>query len=241
MKELEARKKSTKIEKREEIEEYYDLRQHLDEYAKDYKAVIQLPTYSLPFLQPGRLVHVQDGERDFGWGAVIHFEKRIWPFVSDKHRMARAVCSLTYVFSQSQIKGTRARPADVREQDDYVVIVLLNCATQSRVDNRNKSEAIHSINPAPSDDSGEPIVVPVLLSCVQAISHIRVLLGKDLRPLPARRDAWKGILQVKKNFAGGPPHLDPVKNMGIKDERFLKLIKVSCPLPATNITMADTF
>ncbi|KAJ9117931.1 hypothetical protein QFC20_000212 [Naganishia adeliensis] len=201
LKELEARKKSTKIEKREEIEEYYDLRQHLDEYAKDYKAVIQLPTYSLPFLQPGRLVHVQDGERDFGWGAVIHFEKRVWPF----------------------IKGTRARPADVREQDDHVVIVLLNCATQSRVDNRNKSEAIHSINPAPSDDAGEPIVVPVLLSCIQAISHIRVLLGKDLRPLPARRDAWKGIMQVKKNFPGGPPHLDPVKNMGIKDERFLKL------------------
>jgi ATP-dependent RNA helicase DOB1 len=107
--------------------------------------------------------------------------------------------------------------------------VLLNCATQSRVDNRNKSEAIHSINPAPSDDSGEPIVVPVLLSCIQAISHIRVMLGKDLRPLPARRDAWKGILQVKKNFPGGPPHLDPVKNMGIKDERFLKLVKASFP------------
>lgn len=225
MKELETRKKSTKIEKREEIEEYYDLRQHLDDYAKDYKAVIQLPTYSLPFLQPGRLVHVQDGARDFGWGAVIHFEKRVWPFVSN---ILRDTIILTdKAHPVLQIKGTRARPADVREQDDYVVIVLLNCATQSRVDNRNKSEAIHSINPAPSDDSGEPIVVPVLLSCIQAISHIRVMLGKDLRPLPARRDAWKGILQVKKNFPGGPPHLDPVKNMGIKDERFLKLVKAS--------------
>lgn len=34
-------------------------------------------------------------------------------------------------------------------------------------------------------------------------------------------------MQVKKNFPGGPPHLDPVKNMGIKDERFLKLVKAS--------------
>jgi superfamily II RNA helicase len=84
LKRLESQKKATKIEKREEVEEYYDLRQHLDDYAKDYRAVIQLPTYSLPFLQPGRLVQVQDGDRDFGWGAVIHFEKRNWPMVRVK-------------------------------------------------------------------------------------------------------------------------------------------------------------
>ena len=92
LKELEARKKSTKLEKREEVEEYYDLRQHLDDYGKDYKAVIQLPTYSLPFLQPGRLVHVQDGVRDFGWGAVIHFEKRIWPIVRGRMHAAEGEC-----------------------------------------------------------------------------------------------------------------------------------------------------
>ncbi|KAJ9123584.1 hypothetical protein QFC24_003800 [Naganishia onofrii] len=203
LKQLESQKKATKIEKREEVEEYYDLRQHLDDYAKDYRAVIQLPTYSLPFLQPGRLVQVRDGDRDFGWGAVIHFEKRNWPM----------------------IKGNRSRPADVREQDDYVVMVMLNCAMQSRVDNKNKSEAIHSIQPAFSDDSGEPIVVPVLLSCIHAISHIRVFLGKDLRSLPSRKDAWKGIMQVKKKYPGGIPHLDPKENMGITDERFVKLVE----------------
>jgi ATP-dependent RNA helicase DOB1 len=96
LKELETRKKATKLEKREEIEEYYDLRQHLDDYGKDYKAVIQLPTYSLPFLQPGRLVHVQDGERDFGWGAVIHFEKRIWPMVSVLAQQSIVMAILTF-------------------------------------------------------------------------------------------------------------------------------------------------
>jgi ATP-dependent RNA helicase DOB1 len=107
-----------------------------------------------------------------------------------------------------------------------VVMVMLNCAMQSRVDNKNKSEAIHSIQPACSDDSGEPIVVPVLLSCIHAISHIRVFLGKDLRSLPSRKDAWKGIMQVKKKYPGGIPHLDPKENMGITDERFVKLVEV---------------
>lgn len=45
-------------------------------------------------------------------------------------------------------------------------------------------------------------------------------------------------MQVKKNFPGGPPHLDPVKNMGIKDERFLKLVKAS-PSPRAAYNVAD--
>jgi hypothetical protein len=45
-------------------------------------------------------------------------------------------------------------------------------------------------------------------------------------------------MQVKKNFPGGPPHLDPIKNMGIKDERFLKLVKASL-LPQEACHVAD--
>ena len=35
-------------------------------------AVITRPTYSLPFLQPGRVVKVVDGADDWGWRAEPH-------------------------------------------------------------------------------------------------------------------------------------------------------------------------
>lgn len=55
-----------KIEREDEISEYYELRQVLKEKADDFRSVITHPTYSLPFIQPGRLVEIKDGEKDYG-------------------------------------------------------------------------------------------------------------------------------------------------------------------------------
>lgn len=64
------------------VAEYYDYRQQLDQMAQDFRDVITHPTYSLPFLQPGRLVKVKYQDLDFGWGVVINFSKRLPPKVS---------------------------------------------------------------------------------------------------------------------------------------------------------------
>ena len=64
------------------VAEYYDYRQQLDQMAQDFRDVITHPTYSLPFLQPGRLVKVKYRDLDFGWGVVINFLKRLPPKVS---------------------------------------------------------------------------------------------------------------------------------------------------------------
>lgn len=63
------------------VAEYYDYRQQLDQMAQDFRDVITHPTYSLPFLQPGRLVKVKYQDLDFGWGVVINFSKRLPPKV----------------------------------------------------------------------------------------------------------------------------------------------------------------
>jgi len=34
------------------------------------------PQYILPFIQAGRLIHVKNGELDFGWGTVVNFMKK---------------------------------------------------------------------------------------------------------------------------------------------------------------------
>jgi ATP-dependent RNA helicase DOB1 len=59
------------------VREYYDLRQKLDMYAKDMRDVINHPSYCLKFMQPGRLVRVKYQDHDFGWGAVVNYQKRL--------------------------------------------------------------------------------------------------------------------------------------------------------------------
>jgi ATP-dependent RNA helicase DOB1 len=63
------------------VAEYYNYRQQLDQMAADYRDVVTHPTYSIPFLQPGRLVKVKHMKLDFGWGVVINCQKRLPPKV----------------------------------------------------------------------------------------------------------------------------------------------------------------
>lgn len=68
-------------------------------------------------------------------------------------------------------------------------------------------------------------VVPVLLSCVQAISHIRIFPPKDLTRPESRKGVKKALDEVQKRFPDGIAVLDPVDNMGITDDSFRKLLK----------------
>lgn len=47
----------------------------LAEKAADFRAVITHPTYALPFLNAGRLVEIREGDKDFGWGVVLGYNK----------------------------------------------------------------------------------------------------------------------------------------------------------------------
>jgi ATP-dependent RNA helicase DOB1 len=48
----------------------------------------------------------------------------------------------------------------------------------------------------------------------------------DLKPAEERNNVLKSIMEVKKRFPEGIPQLDPIENMGIKDEGFKKLVRV---------------
>ena len=49
----------------------------LDELKKDVRDVITHPNYSEPFLNAGRLVHIQHNDFDFGWGIILKYTKSI--------------------------------------------------------------------------------------------------------------------------------------------------------------------
>lgn len=204
LRDLQKKEKAVKIDRRDEIEEYHEIRDSLIKQRGDYQAVITEPSYALPFLQSGRVVRVIDGKRDFGWGIVLQSERRHWPMV----------------------RGAPSKPADVKASDEHIVFVLLNCAANARVDSRDKSgSAIQTIQPA-GDGPGEPVIVPVLLSCIESFSVIRTHIGRDLRMLQPRQEAYARIKMLLTQRGGKVPVLDPVANMGIKDEGFKKLVKV---------------
>ncbi|GFZ49054.1 Hydrolase acting on acid anhydrides to facilitate cellular and subcellular movement [Saitozyma sp. JCM 24511] len=199
LKMAEKERDAIKVEKEDEIAEYYELRQLLKDKGQDFQAVITHPTYALPFLNAGRLVEVKDGDKDFGWGVVVAFNKIIPP---------------------------KGRPPVVSEneppQKHYIVDVLMRISSDSVLP-RDRSAS--GINPPPPGDAGEVAIVAVLLSTIQSISQFRIKLPKDLRAQAEKNTAFKSVGEIMRRMPQGPTLLDPVKNMGINDKSFKDLVK----------------
>lgn len=68
-------------------------------------------------------------------------------------------------------------------------------------------------------------VVPVLLSCIDSIGHLRLFLPPDLKSVDQRNGVRKALEEVKKRFPDGIAILDPIENMGITDDSFKKLLR----------------
>ncbi len=163
------------------------------------REVINHPNYSLKFMQPGRLVKVKYQEQDFGWGVVVNYSQR---------------------------KPGRGQSADFSPQQSYIVDVLL-CVSETAIVGGPSHDMPTGILPPGKDDKGKMEVVPVLLSCVDAIGHLRLFLPKDLKSADQRNTVRKSLEEVKKRFPDGIALLDPIENMGITDDSFKKLLRVS--------------
>ncbi|WFD30827.1 RNA helicase [Malassezia sp. CBS 17886] len=177
---------------------YYAMRQTLRQLQDDCAAVVRHPSYALPFLQPGRLVHVRGDGVDFAWGVVATYQKRA-------------------------PRGADAAAAPTADQ--YVLDVLLLCAPGTVVPRgRDAHPSFAGIAPPARGERGDWIVVPVLLTAVVQMSGIRIFLPKDLRLRDARVQVGKNMGEVQRRFPDGLPLLDPVKDMRITDDVFKQLL-----------------
>ncbi len=68
-------------------------------------------------------------------------------------------------------------------QSQYLLDVLLECAADPNSGQRGSKEASGISIPVKKGSTGAPLVIPVMLTTVDAISHLRIHLPKDLRPL----------------------------------------------------------
>jgi len=180
------------------VKEYYELREQITSYSKDMRDVINHPNYCLQFMQPGRLVHIKYKEHDFGWGAVVNYTQRRAPGKGEE---------------------------DFPPQQSYIIDVLLNVSSVSTVGTQTSTDLPPGVEPPKDGDKGRMEVVPVMLSCIENIGHVRIFPPKDLRSSQERNNIRKAIEEVKKRFADGIAVLDPIENMGITDESFKKLLR----------------
>lgn len=183
------------------IREYYELRQNIATYTSDMRSVISLPNYCVRYIQPGRLVQIQYMDYDFGWGAVVSCQKR---------------------------KSPRNAPnEEYPPHESFIVDVLLQVAEGSSSPTRAGQQPLPpGIRPSQPEGKSKLEVVPVLLSCLKTISHLRIRLPQDLKPTSARSEVKKHIVEIQRRFPDGIPLLDPIEDMGIKDDSFRKLLRV---------------
>ncbi|VDI66414.1 ATP-dependent RNA helicase DOB1 [Mytilus galloprovincialis] len=76
LRKLEVKYGAIEVPNEDQVSAYYKIRQQLDNLGNDLLTFIQKPNYLLPFLQPGRLVKIKNGEDDFGWTVVVNIQKK---------------------------------------------------------------------------------------------------------------------------------------------------------------------
>jgi ATP-dependent RNA helicase DOB1 len=112
-------------------------------------------------------------------------------------------------------------------QSQFLLDVLLECTADPNSSQNNSKGGSGTLIPVERGSTGVPLVVPVMLSTVDAISHLRIHLPKDLRPLSSRETVWKAVQEIRRRWPKAVPLLDPIENMGIKDQIFRTLVQVS--------------
>eukprot|EP01088_Endostelium_zonatum_P021816 TRINITY_DN886_c1_g2_i1.p1 TRINITY_DN886_c1_g2~~TRINITY_DN886_c1_g2_i1.p1 ORF type:complete len:1081 (-),score=299.92 TRINITY_DN886_c1_g2_i1:45-3287(-) len=197
----------------EVVEEYYQLRQEARRLKQAFRDVINQPVYSLPFIQPGRLVKVLVNEwnnetnrlesTEYGWGVIVNFTKKVDAKISSEER------------SKKQAMDSAK---------DYIVDVLLRVLPQKT--GRYKAYPLLTKKDVESDVGGEFEVVPVILGSLDGISSFRAPLSRDLKTKENRRGVGKSIKELLKKFPeGNIPLLDPVEDLSIEDTVFTKLVR----------------
>lgn len=113
-------------------------------------------------------------------------------------------------------KKKDSNPNPLKSETQVIVDVLLHVNDKFDKDSAPK--------PCPKNEKGSVEIVPVLHSLISKISSLRVYFPNDLRPSDNRRSVLKTIQEVKKRFPNGPPLLNPITDMHIKDKEFQKIV-----------------
>ena len=115
---------------------------------------------------------------------------------------------------------------DFPAQESFILDVLLVVGDSVSVPKTGSTDLPDGVRPPNANEKGKIEVVPVVLSCIHGIGHVRIFLPKDLKSQDQRSTVRKSLDEVQRRFPDGIALLDPVDNMQITDDSFKKLIRV---------------
>lgn len=111
------------------------------------------------------------------------------------------------------------KDAAKKKGDDQVirVDVLLKC--------KKGSSSKEAPLPCAAGETGEMMVLPVLLGSFERISSVRIFMPEDIRSKDVRQGLAKSIDEVARRFPDGIPALDPIEDMKIKGDDLSVTVK----------------
>jgi ATP-dependent RNA helicase DOB1 len=201
------------------VSQYYQMDQQLLVTQRKMKECVRRPEYVLKFLQtPGRFIHVVIDGECYGWGALLSCKKK----------------------QGTGTGGSAGRLAEQTDAPPYTLEVLLFCVDRhfDSVEGKERDEDIEERNglwqgtsrlcrPVQVSVDEETIVsmrvFTIGLESIDRISAVRIFIPKN-HPSEMRKDVALSVKEVQKRFPDGIPLLDPVKDLGIKDQDFMTLL-----------------
>jgi len=216
--ELRKEASSVVIEHGDAVQEYDKLSKLLYLKKKEINDIVMRPEFCLPFLQCGRLIHINCNDVEWGWGAILSTYK----VNSAKNHKSKV----------NENKLIRSKNDD--KDLEYVADVLLEVWVSSVTDGQTSSSS--SIKPKSSrlvaSDKGrsEMVVVHVALDSIIAISIVRLKLPKDLTSDKQKQEVLMSIGEVCRRFeppsGEGIPLLDIESDFSIPSNLVTNLLPV---------------
>lgn len=195
-----------------EVKSYFKLKEVAEKLKEEIRDVVHRPGPINAFLQHGRLLRVAKRVKnlvyDYGWGAIVDYKKP-------------------------------GKGAPSNSKESHAIMVLLRCLQgtggklgmfplpfniQKTTDSVDGLETRHH-QKSSDGDKEEWMVVSCTLADVQGLSAIRVVKPNDLEKSEFRATFGRYIVEVLERFPDGPPMLDPLTDIGIKDKNLVILLR----------------
>lgn len=200
----------------EVVSQYCQMDQQLAKTRKQITKRMREPEYIVKFLNPGRFVYISIGDdNNFGWGVLVSHRRR----------------------------KQRARMENGTMTSKHGLDVILPCVDRhldsSSSESKTKSEDAENAqllwsgnvrDCRPVTHGDDPSVVShriftLSLDSVERVSAILVTIPSDCKTIEARGKVAELLRQAKNRFNGDYQLLDPVQDLGIKDDSFQELIR----------------
>merc|ERR1712151_100509 len=174
----------------EAIADYFYITKELEKKREELRKVLIRPEHIAPFLNPGRLVYMRDGDADWGWGILISASKQRVASQNEsvlenaEEEEVQWVLDVFLPCEPGTVEKQRASPPTTKKVEGHVLPMALTLV--------HKISKIRSNMP-----DGDPKTDDNRKALLKALAAIK---------------------NHKKFAKTGVPQLDPVEEMKIKDE-----------------------